>query len=86
MTLGEFRLATAGLPDDTEIVAHGGDGEHFETGIDWVLPPAVVFRLEEQRSDPLPHTICLSLRQPVGEDLDLWERTEANPMWRGPGE
>lgn len=39
LTLGEFRKRTEHLNDNTEIIAHAGDLEFYDTRIDYILPP-----------------------------------------------
>jgi hypothetical protein len=70
MNLGEFRQKTAHLPDDTDIVIHGGDLDFYEGEIDRILPPVLDH----------PYLIGLVECQPINEDLDMDARIDASHL------
>lgn len=78
MNLGEFRLATALLPAETEILEHGGDAEYSETSLQHVLPADTVQDAESDREQGsiLVPAIIIAGGQPVWIDLEIDRRID----------
>ncbi|MBW8792275.1 MAG: hypothetical protein JF597_01325 [Streptomyces sp.] len=72
MNLGELRKAIRDLPDSTELVVHGGDGEHSEMHLEYRLPP-----------DGAGHGWALSFieGQSVTLELNMDDRWESAEPW-----
>ena len=81
-TKGELLKALEGLPDDTELVVHGGDYEYFEMHIERRLSPV------------LEHPWCVTFVEGQGVTIDYdmdtrsefgqWWHQELQPPWRTP--
>jgi hypothetical protein len=70
VNLGEFRKATADLPDDTDIFIDLGDLEWMETDLGYKLPPVLDH----------PWAISLEAGQVCNYEYDIDTRIDGNHL------